>query len=172
MRTPESYDLVVLGAGSGGVRAARIAAGHGAKVAICESDRVGGTCVPARMHPEEVSGLRRALSGKLHRRRRVRLDDRRRPTRLGRTDPRQGCGTRPTARHLLPAAGRRRCRHGHGPRRPTGPPYGSGRRTPAPRGPDHRRGRRMAERPSVPRQRPCHHLQRKPCRLPSDRTAS
>jgi len=45
MRTPESYDLVVLGAGSGGVRAARIAAGHGAKVAICESDRVGGTCV-------------------------------------------------------------------------------------------------------------------------------
>ncbi|MCY4002376.1 MAG: glutathione-disulfide reductase [Rhodospirillales bacterium] len=45
MRTPESYDLVVIGAGSGGVRAARIASGHGAKVAICESDRVGGTCV-------------------------------------------------------------------------------------------------------------------------------
>ena len=45
MRAPEPYDLVVLGAGSGGVRAARIAAGHGARVAICESDRVGGTCV-------------------------------------------------------------------------------------------------------------------------------
>ena len=45
MPAPEPYDLVVLGAGSGGVRAARIAAGHGAKVAICESDRVGGTCV-------------------------------------------------------------------------------------------------------------------------------
>ena len=45
MRAPERYDLVVLGAGSGGVRAARIAAGHGAKAAICESDRVGGTCV-------------------------------------------------------------------------------------------------------------------------------
>lgn len=45
MRAPEPYDLAVLGAGSGGVRAARIAASHGAKVAICESDRVGGTCV-------------------------------------------------------------------------------------------------------------------------------
>ena len=43
--TAEPFDLVVLGAGSGGVRAARIAAGHGARVAICESMRVGGTCV-------------------------------------------------------------------------------------------------------------------------------
>ena len=39
------FDLFVIGAGSGGVRAARIAAGHGAKVAIAEEFRYGGTCV-------------------------------------------------------------------------------------------------------------------------------
>ncbi|MFO1126610.1 MAG: FAD-dependent oxidoreductase [Methylocystis sp.] len=39
------YDLIVIGAGSGGVRAARVAASHGAKVAIAEEFRVGGTCV-------------------------------------------------------------------------------------------------------------------------------
>lgn len=39
------YDLFVLGAGSGGVRAARIAANHGAKVGIAENDALGGTCV-------------------------------------------------------------------------------------------------------------------------------
>src|SRR3954451_17485554 len=39
------FDLVVIGAGSGGVRAARKAAETGARVAIAEADRVGGTCV-------------------------------------------------------------------------------------------------------------------------------
>jgi glutathione reductase (NADPH) len=39
------YDLFVIGAGSGGVRAARIAGGYGAKVAVAEESRVGGTCV-------------------------------------------------------------------------------------------------------------------------------
>ena len=39
------YDLFVIGAGSGGVRAARLSAMSGAKVAIAEEDRVGGTCV-------------------------------------------------------------------------------------------------------------------------------
>ena len=39
------YDLFVIGAGSGGVRAARLAAISGAKVAVAEADRVGGTCV-------------------------------------------------------------------------------------------------------------------------------
>ena len=39
------YDLFVIGAGSGGVRAARIAAQSGAKVAIAEEYRIGGTCV-------------------------------------------------------------------------------------------------------------------------------
>ena len=39
------YDLFVIGAGSGGVRAARMAAMAGARVAVAEEDRVGGTCV-------------------------------------------------------------------------------------------------------------------------------
>src|SRR5437868_15496497 len=39
------YDLFVIGAGSGGVRAARIAAMSGAKVVVAEEHRVGGTCV-------------------------------------------------------------------------------------------------------------------------------
>src|ERR1700733_15939574 len=38
-------DLFVIGGGSGGVRAARIAAGYGARVTIAEEYRMGGTCV-------------------------------------------------------------------------------------------------------------------------------
>jgi glutathione reductase (NADPH) len=48
------YDLFVLGAGSGGVRAARIAAGHGARVGICEASRVGGTCVIRGCVPKKL----------------------------------------------------------------------------------------------------------------------
>lgn len=48
------FDLFVIGAGSGGVRAARIAAGHGAKVAIAESFRVGGTCVIRGCVPKKM----------------------------------------------------------------------------------------------------------------------
>ncbi len=43
--TVETVDLFVIGAGSGGVRAARMAAQYGAKVAIAEEFRIGGTCV-------------------------------------------------------------------------------------------------------------------------------
>src|SRR3954470_3740015 len=39
------YDLFVIGAGSGGVRAARIASQAGARVAVAEEYRIGGTCV-------------------------------------------------------------------------------------------------------------------------------
>jgi glutathione reductase (NADPH) len=48
------YDLFVIGAGSGGVRAARIAAQHGARVAIAEEDRVGGTCVIRGCIPKKL----------------------------------------------------------------------------------------------------------------------
>jgi glutathione reductase (NADPH) len=48
------YDLFVIGAGSGGVRAARIAAGHGARVGICEESRVGGTCVIRGCVPKKL----------------------------------------------------------------------------------------------------------------------
>ena len=52
--TAYDYDLLVLGAGSGGVRAARIAAGHGARVGICEESRVGGTCVIRGCVPKKL----------------------------------------------------------------------------------------------------------------------
>jgi glutathione reductase (NADPH) len=48
------YDLFVIGAGSGGVRAGRIAAGYGAKVAIAEEYRVGGTCVIRGCVPKKL----------------------------------------------------------------------------------------------------------------------
>jgi glutathione reductase (NADPH) len=48
------YDLFVIGAGSGGTRAARIAAGHGAKVAIAEEYRFGGTCVIRGCVPKKL----------------------------------------------------------------------------------------------------------------------
>jgi len=48
------YDLFVIGAGSGGVRCARIAAGHGAKVAIAEKQYYGGTCVNVGCVPKKL----------------------------------------------------------------------------------------------------------------------
>ncbi|MCB1539406.1 MAG: glutathione-disulfide reductase [Rhodoblastus sp.] len=48
------YDLFVIGAGSGGVRAARIAAGYGAKVAVAEEFRIGGTCVIRGCVPKKL----------------------------------------------------------------------------------------------------------------------
>jgi glutathione reductase (NADPH) len=48
------YDLFVIGGGSGGVRAARIAAQHGAKVAIAEEYRFGGTCVIRGCVPKKL----------------------------------------------------------------------------------------------------------------------
>ncbi|WP_323005607.1 glutathione-disulfide reductase [Pseudorhodobacter sp.] len=49
------YDLFVIGGGSGGVRAARIAAGtHGAKVALAEEYRMGGTCVIRGCVPKKL----------------------------------------------------------------------------------------------------------------------
>jgi len=48
------FDLFVIGAGSGGVRASRIAAGFGAKVAIAEESRVGGTCVLRGCVPKKL----------------------------------------------------------------------------------------------------------------------
>ncbi|HEX3493886.1 MAG TPA: glutathione-disulfide reductase [Methylocella sp.] len=47
-------DLFVIGAGSGGVRAARVAAAHGAKVMIAEEFRIGGTCVIRGCVPKKL----------------------------------------------------------------------------------------------------------------------
>jgi len=60
------FDLVVLGAGSGGLAAAKRAASYGAKVAIVEGDRVGGTCVIRGCVPKKLlvygSSFRHSLS--------------------------------------------------------------------------------------------------------------
>ena len=50
----KEYDLIVIGAGSGGVRAARIAANYGAKVLIAEGLNYGGTCVNRGCVPKKL----------------------------------------------------------------------------------------------------------------------
>jgi glutathione reductase (NADPH) len=52
--TTTDFDLFVIGGGSGGVRAAHIAASHGAKVALAEEYRVGGTCVIRGCVPKKL----------------------------------------------------------------------------------------------------------------------
>ncbi|MBG6155559.1 glutathione reductase (NADPH) [Labrenzia sp. EL_159] len=52
--TDYDYDLFVIGGGSGGVRAARIAATHGARVGIAEEYRYGGTCVIRGCVPKKL----------------------------------------------------------------------------------------------------------------------
>jgi glutathione reductase (NADPH) len=48
------YDLITIGAGSGGVRASRLAGKYGARVAVIESSRVGGTCVMRGCVPKKL----------------------------------------------------------------------------------------------------------------------
>ena len=59
-------DLFVIGGGSGGVRAARVAAEHGAKVALAEESRMGGTCVIRGCVPKKLmvfaSGYRQQIT--------------------------------------------------------------------------------------------------------------
>lgn len=50
-----NYDLFVIGAGSGGVRAGRMSAGFGARVGMCEDMRVGGTCVMRGCVPKKLT---------------------------------------------------------------------------------------------------------------------
>ena len=50
----EQYDLIVIGAGSGGIATARRAAAYGARVAIIEKGRLGGTCVNVGCVPKKV----------------------------------------------------------------------------------------------------------------------
>lgn len=52
--TPFEFDLFVIGGGSGGVRAARVAAAHGARVALAEESRLGGTCVIRGCVPKKL----------------------------------------------------------------------------------------------------------------------
>ena len=61
------YDLFIIGAGSGGVRAARVAAQHGARVAVAEEYRVGGTCVIRGCVPKKMLVYASHFAEDLHR---------------------------------------------------------------------------------------------------------
>ena len=50
----KKFDLVVIGAGSGGLAAAKRAARHGARVCIVEGDKIGGTCVIRGCVPKKL----------------------------------------------------------------------------------------------------------------------
>jgi len=64
--TDFDYDLFVIGAGSGGVRASRIAASHGARVAVAEEYRVGGTCVIRGCVPKKLLVYASHFAHELH----------------------------------------------------------------------------------------------------------
>src|SRR3954447_8543814 len=48
------FDLFVIGAGSGGVRASRVSSGYGARVAVAEEHKIGGTCVIRGCVPKKL----------------------------------------------------------------------------------------------------------------------
>jgi glutathione reductase (NADPH) len=60
------YDLFVIGGGSGGVRASRVAASHGARVAIAEEYRWGGTCVIRGCVPKKLLVYASEIRNQLH----------------------------------------------------------------------------------------------------------
>ncbi|MCA9615989.1 MAG: glutathione-disulfide reductase [Sandaracinus sp.] len=62
----EDFDFVVIGGGSGGVRAARIAASFGAKVALVESGRLGGTCVNVGCVPKKLMVYGASFAERFH----------------------------------------------------------------------------------------------------------
>jgi len=64
--TDHDYDLFVIGAGSGGVRASRIAASHGARVAVAEEYRIGGTCVIRGCVPKKLLVYGSSFAHELH----------------------------------------------------------------------------------------------------------
>jgi glutathione reductase (NADPH) len=60
--TQYDFDLFVIGAGSGGVRASRISAGYGARVAVAEASSLGGTCVNLGCVPKKLMFYAAAFS--------------------------------------------------------------------------------------------------------------
>ena len=146
-------DFFVIGAGSGGVRAARIAAGHGAKTLVAEESRIGGTCVIRGCVPKKLYVDRQPLRRRLPRRRGVRLECRRAEIRLA--DPRrgQGQGDQPALRRLSPESGavRRQARRTAGDRRR--PPPGAACRRPRDLRPPYPHRLRLASRHCRPASR-------------------
>ena len=101
-------DLFVIGGGSGGVRAARIAAGYGARVMLAEEYRVGGTCVIRGCVPKKLLVYASRFADDFEDAAGFGWSCRRAPLRLGDPDPQQGQGDRPARGHLPQPISRRR----------------------------------------------------------------
>ena len=106
------YDLFVIGAGSGGVRAARLAAMSGARVAMAEEDRVGGTCVIRGCVPKKFMVYASEFSQHFKTAAGLWLDGRRERPSTGQVPRRQGQRDRPALGHLCPQPAERRRRAG------------------------------------------------------------
>ena len=98
-------DLFVIGGGSGGVRAARIAAGHGARVMVAEEYRMGGTCVIRGCVPKKLFVIGSHVQPRDRGRRGLRLDHPPMSVRLADAGRQQGQGDRAAGGDL-----RRQCR--------------------------------------------------------------
>ena len=102
------YDLFVIGGGSGGVRAARIAASeHGAKVALAEEYRLGGTCVIRGCVPKKLMVFASEFPGSRGRCASLRVGRADRRLRLGRFRAKMDAELDPAGRGLPQGAGRR-----------------------------------------------------------------
>ena len=102
------YDLFVIGAGSGGVRAARVSAGYGARVAIAEEYRVGGTCVIRGCVPKKLLVYAAHVREEIEDAAGYGWTIPERPFRLGDADRQQGSRDRPAGERLSRAARRLR----------------------------------------------------------------
>src|SRR5580704_10040504 len=61
-----NYDLIVIGGGSGGIACARRASEYGARVAVIESHRLGGTCVNVGCVPKKIMWNAATIEHRLH----------------------------------------------------------------------------------------------------------
>ena len=90
----DKFDLVVIGGGSGGLAAAQRAAEYGARVALVESGRLGGTCVNVGCVPKKIMWNAAELGSALHDAARLRFRRGRCRARLGLA---QGTSATPTS---------------------------------------------------------------------------
>ena len=165
-------DLFVIGGGSGGVRAARIAAGYGARVMLAEEYRVGGTCVIRGCVPKKLLVYASRFGARVREGGRLRLDLGRADVRLGDADRQQGYARsrvwRPPTRRTSTRA---KVDDPQDPRRARGRAYGpaAGRRAARAREAHPDRDRRLARHGHRHRRHRARHLVERG--VSSDRTA-
>ena len=126
----EAFDLISIGGGSGGLACAQRAAEYGAKAAVIESHRLGGTCVNVGCVPKKVMWNAASIA-LLSPMRAITALTAAADSRLGRFEAEARCLCRPSERHLRAQFGRQRrdARSGRGPLRRCAYPGGE-RRTP------------------------------------------